>query len=234
MNKIGIIGYGEIGQALEKLYKDPVFIKDLERDDGLDGVEVLHICIPYGEDFQSFVKDYIQEYKPLYTIIHSTVPPNTTKQLAWLTGERVVHSPVRGIHPNLLEGLLTFEKYVGADFECDDIVEHLNSLGIKTKVVPSQTSELAKLLSTTYYGVCIAWHGEMKKMCDELGVDFQETVSDWNIGYNEGYNKLDMEQVIRPVLYPPDKIGGHCIIPNTELLKDCFDNPFLDLVLKWR
>ena len=39
-------------------------------------------------------------------------------------------------------------------------------MGIKTKLVyPSKTSELAKLFCTTYYGLCIAWHGEMAKIC---------------------------------------------------------------------
>mgnify|MGYP003655320894 FL=1 len=233
MNKVGIIGYGEIGKSVEKLYNDPVLIKDLDRDDGLAGVEVLHICIPFGDSFVDTVRGYVQEYKPSYTIIHSTVAPTTTESLVTLTGARIVHSPVRGIHPHLLEGLLTFEKYVGADFECDDIVKHLNSLGVKTKVVTSRTSELAKLMSTTYYGLCIAWHGEMKAMCDELDVDFEDAATSWNNGYNEGYNKLGMGHVTRPVLYPPDKIGGHCIIPNTKLLKDSFDNSILDLILKW-
>tara|TARA_Y100000034_G_scaffold133520_1_gene199196 strand:- start:823 stop:1548 length:726 start_codon:yes stop_codon:yes gene_type:complete len=241
MNKVGIIGYGEIGKAVEKLYPGPVLIKDLDRDDGLEGVEVLHICIPYSDSFIDCVQTYIQEYKPLYTIIHSTIPPTTTEKLVDLTGERVVHSPVRGVHPDLLEGLLTFEKYVGADFDCFDVLEHLNSLGIKTKLVSSKTSELAKLLSTTYYGMCIAWHGEMKEMCDELGVDFEEAATNWNNGYNEGYNKLGMGNVTRPVLYPPKKIGGHCIIPNAIMLRDYlaaklrrFNSPLFDLIFKWK
>ena len=70
-------------------------------------------------------------------------------------------------------------------------------------------------------------------MCDELDVDFEDAATSWNNGYNEGYNKLGMGHVTRPVLYPPDKIGGHCIIPNTKLLKDSFDNSILDLILKW-
>jgi len=47
-NKIGILGYGEVGQAIAKFYKRPK-IKDLNRDDGLEGVEVLHVCLPWSE-----------------------------------------------------------------------------------------------------------------------------------------------------------------------------------------
>ena len=40
----------------------------------------------------------------------------------------------------------------------------------------------------------------------------------FNHTYNEGYKKLGKTYVVRPVLYPTDKIGGHCIIPNAKLL----------------
>lgn len=36
-SKIGILGYGEVGQAIAKFYKNPL-IKDLNKDDGLNGV----------------------------------------------------------------------------------------------------------------------------------------------------------------------------------------------------
>ena len=65
----------------------------------------------------------------------------------------VVHSPVRGVHPYLFEGLKTFVKYVGAeDKKAGEMAKkHFESLGIKTKLVyPAKTSELAKLFCTTY------------------------------------------------------------------------------------
>lgn len=233
--KVGILGYGEIGKAVKKLYGlHQVFIRDLDRDDGIENCRYLHVCIPYSKNFVNQVSEIIEANNPSYVIIHSTVQPTTTEKIVERTRAKVVHSPVRGIHPELLEGLLTFEKYVGADFDCEEVIEHLNSLGIKTKLVSSRTSELAKLLSTTYYGLCIAWHGEMQKMCDELNVDFEEVTTDWNNGYNEGYLKLDMAHVVRPVLYPPTRIGGHCVLENTEILKQSFESEALDLILKYK
>jgi len=94
-----------------------------------------------------------------------------------------------------------------------------------------ETSELAKLLSTTYYGMCIAWTGEMKKFCDEVGADFNETVRMWNETYNEGYTELGHSNFVRPVLYSPDgPIGGHCIIPNAKLLGKIKDSTALKLI----
>ena len=230
---IGILGYGEVGKAIAKLYKNPK-IKDLKRDDGLENIEVLNVCIPYNNNFIKIVKKEIKRIKPKLTIIHSTVAPNTTKKI----GKMVVHSPVRGIHPNLYKGVKTFVKYIGADNKKAGQMakKHLESLGIKTKVFqPSITTEIGKLFSTTYYGLCIAWHGEMKEICDKEGIDFEKAVRDFNETYNQGYAKLGKKNVIRPVLFPPDKgIGGHCVVSNTEILKKYYKSQAFDLILKFK
>lgn len=236
--KVGVLGYGEVGGAIAKFYKEP-HIKDLKRDDGLEDLDVLNVCIPWSGKFVEIVESAINEYGPKLTIIHSTVAPGTTKALADKFNGMVVHSPVRGVHPNLYEGIKIFIKYIGAENNNvgQAAKEHLEGLGISAKVfLPSMTTEMGKLLDTSYYGVCIAWHGEMERMCKELGVDFEKTVSDFNKTYNEGYVKLQMSNVVRPVLYPPKEnaIGGHCVIPNAQILKEIFSSPALDLILKYK
>jgi len=232
-SKIGILGYGEVGQAVAKFYKNPK-IKDLKRDDGLIGIEILHICIPWSDNFVAVAKRAIKEIKPKLAIIHSTVAPGTTKKI----GGMVVHSPVRGVHPRLYEGVKSFIKYIGADNKKARVMakEHLESLGIKTKVFqPSTTTEIGKLLSTSYYGVCIAWHGEMKKICDKFGIDFEKAVTDFNKTYNEGYKKLGKANVVRPILYPPKQgIKGHCVAQNAEILKNYCQSQALDLIIKYK
>ena len=79
---------------------------------------------------------------------------------------------------------------------------HLKRLGIKTKIFyPAAVTELGKILDTTYYGVCIAWHKEMKKICGQFDVSFEDAVADFNASYNAGYKKLGKNNVIRPVLF---------------------------------
>jgi 3-hydroxyisobutyrate dehydrogenase-like beta-hydroxyacid dehydrogenase len=232
-SKIGILGFGEIGSSIAKFYKNPR-IKDLKRDDGLLGIEILHICIPFSDDFVDIVKKEIKASNPKLTIIHSTVAPGTVKKI----GGKVVHSPVRGVHPQLYKGIKTFVKYIGADDKdaAKMAEKHLKSLGIKTKTFfPAITTELGKILDTTYYGVAIAWHGEMKQICDKLKVNFEEAVTDFNKTYNEGYTKLGKKNVVRPVLYPP-QLGKpkHCITPNASILSKYYDGAILELLEKWR
>ena len=230
-SKVGILGYGEVGQAIAKFYKNPK-IKDLGKDDGLEGVEILNVCFPWSDNFVGIVKKEIKKIKPTLTIIHSTVAPGTTKKI----GGMVVHSPIRGIHPHLYKGIKIFVKYIGADNKkaASSAEKHLKGLGIKTRVfMPSITTEIGKLLDTSYYGLVIAWHAEMKKLCDKYRIDFEKAVTDFNQTYNEGYKKLGKKNVIRPVLYPPGGgIGGHCIVPNTEILEKYFKSQALELIIK--
>ena len=225
--KIGIVGHGQVGQAVAKLYTetdtskswfnfDKVLIYDPYQGmmDDISDVDILNVCIPYTKDFVSIVKDL--PTPNWYTVIHSTVPVGTTEKF----GHKFLHSPVRGVHPNLYEGLKTFVKFIGGDEQLAEAYSgHLKTLGVETHICKdAKTTELSKLADTTYYGLCIAFTSDMKKLCDEYDLDFMEVMTKYNNTYNEGYKKLGKPNVVRPVLYPTDKIGGHCVIPNAKLL----------------
>lgn len=133
--KIGIIGYGEIGQSLHKVYEGyDVYIKDtnLNINQDLTQCDILNICIPYMENFIDIVNNYISQINPKLCVIHSTVAPGTTKKIKG----RVCHSPIRGLHPNLDIGIKTFLKYIGSE-DLDVATEysqHLDSLNIKSYI----------------------------------------------------------------------------------------------------
>ena len=240
--KIGIMGYGEIGKSLHRVYKDfPEFdvrIKELTWEDNFEGIEVLNVCIPFfnKEDFVKAVVEVIKKYSPKLTIIYSTVKAGTTQKVIEGTRALVVHSPVEGVHPTLYEGIKSFKKYIGYDNEEARKLaeEHFGKIGLNyVSYKNSKSTELAKLLDTTYYGVCIAYHGEMKKICDKEGVDF-DIIGDWNKNYGEVYAKLGKTNVARPYLFPPTgKLGGHCVLPNAKLLKEDYDSLALDMILKY-
>jgi len=236
--KIGIIGYGEIGSSIAKVYESlegfDVRVVDpyQNRNDDIVGVDILNICIPFIKDFVKVVQDYISQSNPGYTIVHSTVAPGTTK----LVGGRVCHSPMRGLHPNLDLGMKTFLKYIGPeDLEvANSYQDHLNSIGIKTHICnDSKTTEYAKLLDTTYYGVCIAFHADVAEICENEGIDFDEVMTLYNQTYNEGYIELGKPNVVRPVLYSTKKIGGHCVVPNAKILKDYMNTKTVQSILDY-
>lgn len=208
-----IVGHGEVGQAIHEVLgeADTYDIKD-EGSKTHSGIDVVHICIPYIEDFSNIVKMWRDTLGALI-IVHSTVPVGTCDELG------VVHSPVRGVHPHLAEGIRTFKKYFGGK-RADEAAKIFANLGIVTKTYPeAKVTEAMKLWDTTSYGVMILLEKEIHKWCEENNLPFEEVYSEATRDYNEGYIKLGMENVVRPVLkHYPGKIGGHCVIQNAEIM----------------
>ena len=213
-----IIGAGEVGKGLFRILKAryPVIIRD-KFDRAEDNFKVLHIAYPALKNFVTVTKKYIKEYNPELVVIHSTIPVGTTRKIASFA----VHSPVRGVHPKLEKGIKTFVKYFGGR-DAKKAAGYFSRLGIKTQTFKKpETTELLKILDTTYYAWNVIFCKETKRICDALGLDFNEVYTIANKDYNGGYKKLKMAQVIRPVLKPmTGKIGGHCLISNCNLLKD--------------
>tara|TARA_Y100000310_G_C20529868_1_gene737869 strand:- start:142 stop:888 length:747 start_codon:yes stop_codon:yes gene_type:complete len=234
MNKnILIIGLGEVGSAIKQVEEDAknkVYVIDRKFDsDLIESYDVIHICLPYVRGFIDACIHYLKTYPCDLAIIHSTVSVGVTSNIQKEFDMPVVHSPIRGIHPKLYEGIKTFVKYVGGEVGAAEAAKtHLDSINIKTEILGcSKTTELAKILSTTYYGWNILFAKQVKKLCDLSKLDYDKVYKKPNISYNIGYKKLGLDDaenhisVIRPVLYPPKgKIGGHCITSNFDLLPD--------------
>lgn len=242
--KIKILGFGEIGSSIKKIYEvagwpDEVAVKEINYQIGPIAGDLLHVCIPWSREL--FIPSVIfnaRECGCRYVVIHSTVAPGTTRMIQeQLPGQVVVHSPVTGVHPNLEAGIKTFPRWIGCDGreqEVRAICRHFYHIGIRDFcVVPPETTELLKLMCTTYYGVCIAFHAEMKRIMDYEGVDYDHFI-EWNKQYNQGYTELGKHNVVRPVFPVLDlPIGGHCVVPNAAILREYYDSPFFDIILKY-
>ena len=234
MKNVLIVGYGEIGKSMYNVIKESgkykLFKKDKEDLELDEKVDVMHICISYFDNFVEVVVDYINKYKPKLTIINSTVRPGTTQKIYEKTKALVVHSPIRGRHPHLEEGILKFVAFIGPTSEEAGKLakEHFDSIGVKSEILSSAVNtEVGKLLSTTYYAINIAFHQEMDRICKHYGSDFKEAVSRFNETCTMDIN----HKIPRPVMFP-GVIGGHCLIPNIEILKMDIKSDFLDDILK--
>ena len=213
-----VIGIGEVGRSLFNVLKPHYNVFFRDKNDNLEGkFNILHICYPNVKDFIKISKFYIKKYEPKLAIIHSTIPVGYTKKIGFIA----VHSPIRGLHPNLDKGIKTFVKYFGGK-KAKEAAKIFSDIGIKTQYfAKSGTTELLKILDTTYYGWNIIFAKETKRICDKLKLNFEEVYTIANSDYNDGYMKLGKSNVVRPVLKAmPGKIGGHCIVQNCDLLDD--------------
>ncbi len=217
MNSL-ICGYGEIGKALNEVLKPYYTISHL--DIGSEHImssnfDILHICFPYSDNFIKYVKEYQEKYKAKYTVIHSTVPVGTSRQVS------AIHSPVRGIHPYLAEGIRTFVKYLGGN-ESSQVADYFRRAGLKVCLFDKQeTTEALKLFDTEYYRHCIEFTKNVKEFCDKKDLNFHEVYTLPNLSYNDGYTELGHPEFVRPVLQPiMTPIGGHCLLNNQKLINE--------------
>lgn len=242
--RVLVVGLGEVGRALYELLKESgkFAVYGFDVDKGkmrniTDNVKLpnvidkMHICYPCAdqEKFVETTLSYIKKFNPKITIINSTVSPGTTQKIHDNTKSLVVHSPIRGMHKNLetMKKDITFwSKYVGGTTkEAAELAQkHFEKLGLKVKVLKSPVeTELAKLFETIYRAWMIVCFQEMHRISRYFGADFNEVVDMIEDVHRVHFNK--------PLHYP-GVIGGHCLIPNTELLLKVYDSEFLRLILK--
>ncbi len=241
-----LIGLGEIGHTLFSLYSEKrdvfsVYGVDLDeakmRELGQSKatvpsqIDVLQVCLPCGnpDRFAEIVAGYVTQYKPKLAIINSTVPPGTTLKVADKCKCPVVHSPARGVHitaEHMVWEMKRWPKYVGgATIKAGEQAKaHFEKLGLNVKVLKScRETELAKVFETTYRAWMITCFQEMHRISRAYGADFNETV--------DFLEDTHRQRLDRPIMFP-GVIGGHCLIPNTELLLKCYDSDMLRFILE--
>jgi UDP-N-acetyl-D-mannosaminuronate dehydrogenase len=228
MNKetVVVTGLGEVGKPLYQLiskHHNAVGVDITPPSKEVRDVNVLHVCFPFQiKDFVGEAARYIDMFRPKLTIINSTVAVGTTRAIAQRTGTPVAYSPVRGKHVRMLEDMQRYTKFVGALDSTigEQAAAHFGSLGLKTKILSSpEATEIAKLTETTFFGLMIAWAQEVERYADQVGQNYDEIVSFYDeIGF------------FPPVKYFPGVIGGHCVMPNIELLKRFADSEILKAI----
>lgn len=218
-----VVGLGEVGRPLLTLLSDRCKVVGVDiapPSEPIGKVDVLHVCYPFEiKDFIGETARYIERYKPNLTVINSTVVVGTTRAIANRTGARLAHSPVRGKHVRMLEEMRKYKKFIGPmDASIGtQVSDHFESAGLKTKILSSpEASELAKLTETTYFGVLIAWAQEVERYCDRSGASYEDVIS--------FYEEISFFPSTK---YFPGVIGGHCVMPNIEILRKFDDSSFL-------
>lgn len=212
--KVVVVGLGEVGKPILEIvsrHHSAVGVDIAPPAEPVTGVDVMHVCFPFAiPDFIGETVRYIQLFRPALTIINSTVAVGTTRAIAQRSGARVVNSPVRGKHARMVEELLSYTKFVGGldAASAAAAASHFQSVGMKTKILSSpEATELAKLTETTYFGLMIAWAQEVERYCDQFGPKYEEVVSFY-----------DEIKFFPSVKYFPGVIGGHCVMPNIDIL----------------
>src|SRR5712692_9722853 len=207
--QILVVGLGHVGKPIYELFRGKDYDVagiDLEVSKGkvTPPIDFLHICFGYSDSFENETLGYIQEYNPKITVIESTVPVGTTRKIYEKTGGPVFHSPIKGNEKDgMMWGLLNYSKFIGSPdtslgSKAEELQEHFKSAEVKAILAgDSNSTELAKLLETTYYALMIAFFQEIERMCTILKADL-EIVSKFQAltTQESGHRHL------RPIFYP--------------------------------
>jgi len=207
----------------EKLMKRTQFKKLLNHK-----TRFLHICISFDKSFNSNIISLIKKFQPEAIIIHSTISPYTTKKLQSKLSIPIIYSATRGIHKQMISDMKKYTKFYSLEknapnkkWASANYSNLLKKCGIKSKKMSDPiTLELAKILvDTSYYGWLINYAQLSNMIAKGHGVNYDEM---WS--FSDEIHKLIGN---RPKMYP-GFIGGHCVIPNLDLMH----NQTLNLIKK--
>ena len=222
-----ILGMGEVGETLFDLLVDRKFdcigidledskCKNYTENKIIENPQYLHVCLPGElEKFTDIVIEWINKIKNIQVVvIHSTVKPGTTKNIQERSSIPILFSPVRGVHRRFLDDIKKYTKFISFDNTeiNSEIKKDLEKRFKKVEwMSTTKTAELAKILvDTTYYGWLINYAQITKMICEKENVDFDEM---WKFA-DEIHENLGN----RPKMFP-GIIGGHCVIPNLNLVE---------------
>jgi UDP-N-acetyl-D-mannosaminuronate dehydrogenase len=226
-----VIGLGEIGLPILKIlskefptvgFDARTNLMDKKKFERLKNfeTEIAHICIPFNENFIKSVIKLKKKFKPSIIVIHSTVSPYTTEKLQKKLSTPIVYSATRGVHKRMLRDLKRYTKFYSiykwapkSNWTSKTFEKRMKQIGVKTKKMSNPlTLELAKIVvDTSYYGWLINYAQISNMIAIKHKVNYDEM---WSFA-DEIHKFLGN----RPKMYP-GFIGGHCVIPNLDLMKD--------------
>jgi len=239
MKKDMVAGIGEIGKPILKLLsKDNIVVgfdlnpdlmdeRKFERYQNLK-TSFLHIAIPVTGKFINNVLKLCKKFQPECIVIHSTIKPGTTEELQGKLTIPVIYSATRGVHKRMIYDLKRYTKFfvISASaprgkWASTTYVKMMKQCGIKTKKMSKpETLELAKIIcDTSYLGWLVNYAQLSNMIAIQHGVDYDEM---WSFS-----DEIQEFLGNRPKMFP-GIIGGHCVIPNIDLI----DNKSLNVVKK--
>jgi len=239
MKKDVVAGLGEIGYPILKLLskKQTTVGYDIDKSSMNESkfktlqdtqTSFLHIAIPVTTKFDSNILQLYKKFKPECIVIHCTISPGTTERIQKKLNIPLIYSATRGVHKTMLKDIKRYTKFFTISknapkkqWAIKTFSRKMKNCGVKTRQMSKpETLELGKILCDTSY---LGWLINYAQLTNMIAIQY-------NVNYDEMWGFSDEIHKFlgnRPKMYP-GFIGGHCIIPNLDLMH----NQTLDLIKK--
>src|SRR3989344_5012129 len=189
--KIGIMGVGMVGGALEKWFlKEGTvpFIYDKYKNRGsleeVNQADIIFICVPtpYNEaahDFDlSIVKDALSSVqKEKIVVIKSTVLPGTTEMLQKLYPQhKLLFNPEFLTEQTADQDMGYPDRqivgYTERSFDVAGTLMRFLPLAPFERIMPSGEAEMVKYFGNTWFSVKVVFANQMYDLCEKLNADY--------------------------------------------------------------
>ena len=245
--KIGIIGHGYVGKAMEQFFKDhyelvlydpPAGYTTTKED--INSCEVSFVCVPTPKDEDgscdiSMVEDTLEWLVTEIIVIKSTVEVGTTEMLNSKYNKSIIFSPEYigestywtpySFHRDMKE--TPFYIFGGDKKVCSKVVDlFLPVVGPckKYSITDSTTAEMAKYLENSFYATKIAFCNEAYDICKTTDVDWNEVRELWLLDPRIS----DMHTAV----FRDDRgFGGKCLPKDTSALVKIAEKNGIDAIL---
>jgi len=231
MKKDVVVGLGEIGYPILKFLSKKQITVGYDIDERLMNkskfkkfqdtqTSFLHIAIPVTSKFELNILQLYKKFKPECIVMHSTIGPGTTERIQKKLGVPLIYSATRGVHKRMLKDIKRYTKFFAISQNAPNKIWaqktyrlKMKNSGVKTKQMSKPvTLELSKILcDTSYLGWLINYSQITNMIAKSHDVEYDEM---WSFA-----DEIHQFLGNRPKMYP-GFIGGHCVIPNLDLIND--------------
>ena len=239
MKKDVVAGLGEIGYPILKFLSKKQITVGYDVDERLMNkskfkkfqetqTSFLHIAIPVTSKFESNILQLYKKFKPECIVMHSTVGPGTTEKIQEKLDVPLIYSATRGVHKRMLKDIKRYTKFFAISknapkkqWATKAFSRKMKNCGVKTKQMSKpETLELAKILCDTSY---LGWLINYSQITNVIAKTYDVNYDEMWLFSDEIHKFLGN----RPKMHP-GYIGGHCVIPNLNLI----NNETLNLISK--
>ena len=193
--KIGIVGFGFVGNAVAESHKDhklvirdPKLKKDSADINEIKTCDAIYVCVPTpmgvdGKCDDSYIRLVLEEltdYKGII-ICKSTVPPSVYKELN-LKYPNIVHSPEFLTAANAVNDYLNTKWILigGADewtAKAEEIIKSSNTLAKEFVKTDIATAAFFKYLANSFLATKVTFMNDMWQLANQIGVDWESIKS---------------------------------------------------------
>jgi len=241
--KVGIIGIGMVGGAVEKYFREKgteLFLYDKGKNigsiDEVNKADVIFICVPTpfteekGFDL-SFVEDACNHISgEKIVVIKSTVVPGTTEKLQQKYPQhKLLFNPEFLTETTADQDMQYPDRqiigYTKESYSVAGDILYILPLASFEKIMTSTEAEMVKYFGNTWFSVKVVFANQMYDLCQKLGINYDKIMESASADKRIGKTHLDIfHKGYRGY-------GGKCLPKDIRALIQFADEQGVDLEL---